>query len=304
MKMNDKKQRLDTIYNSQVISLPHIKIVSNQDVAGESAILHETEDTSPFERSEDTVLTFILEGNIQSFYGGIDRQFSVTSKTCTFIYGPGDNEYHLLPHDNVDSMAIGINKQFFYNLLQAEDPFVEDIINKIERKQAFSLSERAYRLTPQMFGLINKIRSSEEIKSLRSLHVQNLLSELLLLQFHEATISCEPEYSANMRENDLKKLRELKAYLETNFLCELSFDYLVKMMGLNSFKLKTGFKALYGQSVFEYIRSLRMKYAYDLLLEGTHNISEVAAIVGYEYVQHFSTAFKKHYGCPPGKFKY
>lgn len=304
MMMTDVNPRLDHVYNSQILSLPNIKIVSNQGVAGVNTVLYETKDTSPFQRNEDTVLTFIVEGNIQSYYGGIDTQFHVKSKTCTFIYGPTDNEYHVLPYHIMDSMAIGINKQFFYNLLQEDDPLVEGIINKIERKQPFSLSGGAYRLTPQMFTLINKIRNTEGIKSLRSLHLQNLLGELLLLQFHEAAISNEPEYSTNIREIDLKKLRELKEYLETNFLCELNLDFLVKVSGLNSFKLKTGFKALYKQSVFEYVRSLRMKYAHTLLLEGNHTISEVADIVGYEYVQHFSTAFKKYYGCPPGKFKY
>jgi len=302
--MSDVNPRLDKVYNSQVIALPNIKIVSNQNVAGHSTVLYETKETSPFQRNEDTVLTFLLDGSIDSYYGGINSQFNVRSRTCTFVYGPGDNEHHLFPDTAMDSMAIGINKQFFYDLLQEDDAVVEQIVNRIERKEPFSLAGGAYRLTPAMFGLIQKIREAADITSLRSLHLQNLLSELLLHQFQEIAVSRKPEYSATIRENDLRKLRELKVYLDQNFLSELSLAILVRLSGLNSYKIKTGFKALYGHSVFEYIRLLRMKHAQALLLDGSHNISEIAALVGYEHVQHFSTAFKKHYGVPPGKYKY
>lgn len=302
--MVNKDTRLDVLYKSDVITLPNIKIVSNENVRGESKILYENGETSPFDRKDDIVLTFLVDGRINSVYGGISDRFSIQSRTCTFVYGPADNEHHILPHDAIDSMAIGINKNFFYNLLQEDDPWMEGIVNKMERNQPFSFSKAAYRLTPEMFAVLNKIRSASSLSSLRTLHLQNYVNELFLQQLQEITASEQPGYATGIRENDRKKLLALKAFLDAHFLQEHTLSELVKMTGLNTCKIKTGFKLLYGKSVFEYIRSKRMEYAHSLLVNGKYNITEVSLIVGYEHVQHFSTAFKKHYGAPPGKFKY
>ncbi|MBD3581302.1 helix-turn-helix domain-containing protein [Flavobacterium selenitireducens] len=296
--------RLDALYKSEVITLPNIKIVSNENVQGENIILYENGETSPFHRKDDTVLTFLVDGKINSFYEGLPDQFQVRSRSCTFVYGPCDNEHHILPHDTIDSMAIGFNKRFFYNLLQEDDRWMEGIVNKIEKNQPFSFSRDAYRLTPEMFAILNKIRTARSLPSLRTLHLQNFVNELFLLQLQEITASEEPAYATGIRENDRKKLQGMKAYLDTNFLEELSLAELVKIAGLNTYKIKTGFKSLYGKSVFEYIRWKRMEYAHSLLANGLYNITEVSSIIGYEHVQHFSTAFKKHFGTSPGKYKY
>lgn len=39
-----------------------------------------------------------------------------------------------------------------------------------------------------------------------------------------------------------------------------------------------------------------------LLLEGKHNISEIADMTGFSTLSHFSVSFKKHFGVPPVKY--
>ncbi|MFT4016884.1 MAG: helix-turn-helix transcriptional regulator [Agriterribacter sp.] len=73
-------------------------------------------------------------------------------------------------------------------------------------------------------------------------------------------------------------------------------------VGINDLKLKSGFKALFGNTVFGYLHALRMQKANELLQQNELTISEIAAYCGYEYVQHFITAFKKNYGVTPGYF--
>ena len=58
----------------------------------------------------------------------------------------------------------------------------------------------------------------------------------------------------------------------------------------------------------EYLKSLRMKKAYNLILRQSQtdsqlNIGEVAQKVGYNNVSHFSISFKKHFGIPPSELK-
>ncbi|GGG88660.1 hypothetical protein GCM10010918_54090 [Paenibacillus radicis (ex Gao et al. 2016)] len=76
---------------------------------------------------------------------------------------------------------------------------------------------------------------------------------------------------------------------------------LSRMIGLNDCKLKTGFKALYGTTVFGYLREKRLEKAFQLLQQGTLNVTETSHAVGYSNSSYFSEAFRDKYGVNPGK---
>jgi AraC-like DNA-binding protein len=44
-----------------------------------------------------------------------------------------------------------------------------------------------------------------------------------------------------------------------------------------------------------------MRMAFELLEKNTHSVSEVAALVGYDYLCNFTTAFKRRFGQTPSK---
>lgn len=84
-------------------------------------------------------------------------------------------------------------------------------------------------------------------------------------------------------------------------ICPPSLLELSRMVGLNDFKLKIGFKDHYGTTVFGYLRDMRMEHAMMLLLEGEANVTDAAARVGYANLSHFSEVFRKKYGINPSE---
>lgn len=78
----------------------------------------------------------------------------------------------------------------------------------------------------------------------------------------------------------------------------------IKQTGLNLFKLKRGFKSLFGKTVFAFIRQERMKIAKQLLDDKKITVLEAAIKVGYSNPSHFASAFRKEYGINPGKYQY
>ncbi|MRG47823.1 helix-turn-helix domain-containing protein [Chitinophaga sp. SYP-B3965] len=103
---------------------------------------------------------------------------------------------------------------------------------------------------------------------------------------------------------DAKRLQQVKSFLQEHYLDPvLSLGLLCRRFGLNEFKLKRGFKQLFGYTVFGYVQEMRMKTARQILAEGRMNVNEVADHLGYSSPNHFSTAFKKMYGIPPAKLK-
>jgi len=106
----------------------------------------------------------------------------------------------------------------------------------------------------------------------------------------------------DFKKEEEEKLNLIRSYLHQHFLEELSLAKLCRVAALNEFKLKKGFKQLFGTTVFGYVKALQMKYACRLLEEERKQVEEVAYTLGYEYPQHFSTAFKKFFGSNPSKW--
>lgn len=72
---------------------------------------------------------------------------------------------------------------------------------------------------------------------------------------------------------------------------------LARETGLNQLKLKRGFKALFGHSIYALFQRERMDRARHLLCD--HGVTETAMILGYSNVSHFSAAFRKQFGVLP-----
>ncbi|OLP57055.1 hypothetical protein BJF92_21375 [Rhizobium rhizosphaerae] len=57
-----------------------------------------------------------------------------------------------------------------------------------------------------------------------------------------------------------------------------------------------------GCAPIEYLTRWRMAIAKDALMRGDKTLDRIAEEIGYESASAFSTAFRKRFGCPPGKF--
>jgi AraC-like DNA-binding protein len=74
------------------------------------------------------------------------------------------------------------------------------------------------------------------------------------------------------------------------------------MADINEFKLKKGFKEIFGNTVFGYLVDLKMEYAKEKLVQKKVSISEISDEIGFQHPQHFSQAFKKKYGYFPSQY--
>jgi AraC-like DNA-binding protein len=102
---------------------------------------------------------------------------------------------------------------------------------------------------------------------------------------------------------DVERLQKARSILEEEFANPPSLFSLARRVGLNDFKLKRGFKAIFGTTVFGYVRRLRMDKARSLLEIGDINVTEVAVEAGYTSFGHFAAEFKKRFGTLPSQYR-
>ena len=99
-------------------------------------------------------------------------------------------------------------------------------------------------------------------------------------------------------------VQQIMKYMENHYKEKISLDQIAENMYLSPFYISKLFKSETGDTPINYLISLRMEKAKELLDQNsTLSIQEAAAAVGYEDAYHFSKLFKKFYGLSPLYYK-
>jgi AraC-like DNA-binding protein len=100
-------------------------------------------------------------------------------------------------------------------------------------------------------------------------------------------------------ESDIRRFARAREILAMRFSPAPTISTLARELGINETKLKSGFKALYGQTVFEFGQKCRMEHAMHLLRDKRMRIGQVSDAVGYQHQGTFASAFKAFFGVRP-----
>lgn len=133
--------------------------------------------------------------------------------------------------------------------------------------------------------------------------VWNLLdSRLKLRERYRKEISLQPRNVA-ITSPDEKFLEKAMAYIEQNISeASLSVEELGKEVGMSRVTLYRKIKGLTDQTAIEFIRSVRLKRAAQLLEQNKLNVNEVAYMVGFQDIDYFRRCFKEQFGYTPKEY--
>ena len=250
--------------------------------------------------SDNININFHLSGNLDTRFYGIKNELNMRARKHNLVFSP-DQGYvnRLFANNHLEMFHISLERHFFANAIGCSDAWSEQLQQNLYHNRSFAGVDGTLDVTAPMLRIIDEIRQPAEPGPMRNLLIQSKTLELLSLQIEQFRLPGFQE--ENIRPEEAEKLYELKRYLYANFLAALNLSQLSRICTLNEFKVKKGFKALFGTTVFGYLRKLRMDYAKKLLLDSSLSVEEVSDKLGYEHAHHFSTAFKKYTGTNPSK---
>ncbi len=93
------------------------------------------------------------------------------------------------------------------------------------------------------------------------------------------------------------------AFLRANVASPLHVEDVARASGLSLSTLKSRFKAVVGRPVHAELQRLRIEEARRLLATTSIPVKKVASLAGFIDVSHFTTAFRRHTGLPPGRYR-
>jgi AraC-like DNA-binding protein len=153
-------------------------------------------------------------------------------------------------------------------------------------------------LTPTMQAALYQVLQCPFTGAARQIYLEGKALELLGLYLAEQC-SVAGRSAVSLRPDDVDRIHAAKTLLLTQLDNPPTLIELARQVGMNDCKLKSGFKQVFGTTVFGCLHAHRMEQAHQLLLEGRLTVLEVALAVGYASPSRFSVAFKQTFGVNP-----
>lgn len=215
-----------------------------------------------------------------------------------FNYIP-DSRYQLVLPKKIRTVHLAMNRDYYTNLLNTFEIPATDLQKNVQREVPFNSGP--IHASTAMKNIFIDLFSTPLTGKIKDLYVESKVMEIVALQVSERS-SIGNDLQA-LRKKDRDTFHDLKAYLDRSLTEDHSLKSLSIQFGLNEFKLKKGFRELYGTSVFDYLLDQRLSLGKSLLQEGGFRVNEVASRIGYKNANHFSTAFKQKFGVTPKDLK-
>jgi AraC-like DNA-binding protein len=165
-----------------------------------------------------------------------------------------------------------------------------------QKKMNFSMSY--FETAPECKIVIEQIARCYYNEAIRHLYIESKVYEL----FAYCMDALQNKLKSNalpLSKSDIANLKKAKEIVDNHISNPITLAKLSRMACLNEYKLKTGFKALFGKPVYAYLLDKRMEYARLLLEKRTFHVYEVAEMAGYSDSSSFSKAFFNRYGYRP-----
>ena len=222
-------------------------------------------------------LTYVDQGQIHSVANGIDM---VLQRGDLVIYGPG--HWHM-QYADMDQAPRFITMTFQISC--------GDLTPLINRK--ITLPQDLTALLQKC--LLEQDRMSECSPDIITVSMELLL--LLLLQRQTVPVQALKTPYALHSENEI--IRRAQQYVSAHVRQKLSVPLVARQVDVSPSYLTALFHKHLEISPGEYIRRVKLQESKQLIREGRLNFTEIAAVLNYSTVHHFSRQFKEKFGITP-----
>ena len=203
------------------------------------------------------------------------------------------------------------NKMYIFNIGYKTEFFskYKVFIQKIKCFDEFFLPEN------QSMPLKNKIHlnakelseMSEFLNALSSEYIsQNIGCELMVTSYFLQIIVYICRAFEKNFQNETKIYNSYEgaiSYIENNYTERITLKTLCTIAGVTPNALINFFKKNFGMTPVEYINSVRIGKACELLRKKQFNITYIATETGFPDINYFSRTFKKHLGISPSYYR-
>lgn len=154
---------------------------------------------------------------------------------------------------------------------------------------------------PESIEAIFQALISADTEYLREYYYVKIM-ELLVLAC-ELSNHDEDNISRYYTSINVDKAQSVRDYIHIHYAKRITIDQLVNHFCIPSATLRNLFKTRYNDTIYNYIKKVRMQNAKKMLVETDKKVVDIAHDIGYKNPSKFSTAFKDVTGTTPLKYR-
>jgi AraC-like DNA-binding protein len=250
------------------------------------------------------LMMFPLQGRAGLVGQGWETEL-VTHQQMFDIFPVGHSVLHMPAHSAVQSIVIEIelNTPILDEVIQGDDNERSALLYRaVAKGESLHRQRESLRIDHLTAATLYEMLHCPYSGKMRAMYLESQTKLLLIHQLDLVTRlrkKSSTSSDSKLSRTDTENLYALRQYPEEHFLEVHSLLSLTRQFGLNLFKLKYGFKKLFGHSVMKWLDDKKLLYAHTLLMRENASVFDVATQLNYQHPNNFSAAFKRKFGHSP-----
>lgn len=235
-------------------------------------------------------ISFTEEGSVVTYNRKTETRRSCIGADCYVFYSPAPLFMKIEGGQRLRFRGMYFQESFFEkNGIRLYDSFWEDA-------KASIASNRIH--APELLSIFQRIEKCPLTGDAFQIWMrgQGLAAAGHILDLVQRGASASPVY---LTKGEAAAAAKAKQMIQDNICSVPSIPELCKRAALNKNKLQEAFRLTEGKSVGEYIRTLRMELALDMLEKSDMTIQEIANAVGCHSISNFYRIFQERFGDTP-----
>jgi AraC-like DNA-binding protein len=249
--------------------------------------------------SEVVRMHFGLKGDYRFTHKQLNRSFDLIGSHHNMMYSKGFDMVVENKTLEIETFGIQFPKEQFLNFTGNANDQLKRFSEQIIDGKSVLFSESWGSVNSGIQQVIHQIIHSKFSGELQKLFLLSKSIELIVLCADSCRVSSEKSDLYIKTSTDKEKIIAARDLINNRANCPPNLSEIARMVGLNEYKLKKGFKEVFNNTVFGYLTDQRLLLAKQYLLDTNQTAAEISVQLGYATPQHFNNAFKKKFGITP-----
>jgi len=189
-----------------------------------------------------------------------------------------------------------------YTIMGIKKDFFQETARDAIGKMNVSFSSMT---NPYSSKIVNLIRSFEEESKYyygsNPLMLQSISTQIVIQVLRET--GNDQGLEGKGQPVDHNYIKRAMEYMYTYYNANIKIEDICKQIHLSPYYFIRMFKEGTGQTPHDFLRSVRVKKAEEMLKRGDYSIEEVAGLCGFLNTGHLSKSFKQVMGVPPSEYR-
>jgi len=242
---------------------------------------------------------FCLNGKINFSFNDSSYQITLKEGESFFFYNPTQNLTPVITSSkNSKVIFVFCALEKVHELFSENTDSLEFLNNENVNKKYYKKDD----ISSELEVVLNQLIQSNVKGNALDVFKYAKVLEVLSLYFSKQALENQESCPFLNDEESVRKIKKAKDILIQRMTDPPMISELAKEVDLNEFRLKEGFKGMYGTTLFSFLLDHKMNKGRNMLDTGRYKVQDVAYDLGYNNASHFITAFKNKFGVTPKKY--